>query len=270
MTRARRRFVTGQRITAALLVAAATLTEGADASPDESSDPALVVRARVDEDLPRATVTVAIPVPASRRGTIELRALPLAGTRIVALTGSWRRSLTARAGAGDSGVAEVVRRESTATEGARAALWTVPVDPGDSDAVRQLLLEYEVEGATTVTDDRLLSVVPLVTPLDSVLAPRLEVEVEVPAGFSTYSTFPAGLIEARPSRSEPSSDLGVATLHRVQLPAAVSLLRVEARRGSAPFLTLERALDLTALVLLGAVIWSGVAHLRRAVREGAR
>jgi hypothetical protein len=223
----------------------------------------LVALATIDPGSPDVEVRVELAIPAQHRGDIELRALPLDDTAIRALRAA-PVGASGRAGEAslDGEAIELTPLGDAARETRpRALVWRLAPSPdpraagdGATPDARRWRIEYTVERAVRVRGDRLQAVVPVVTPADAALAPAFEAHVSLPAEWSVYSAFPSELALGRDGDR-----------HSVSLPTPTSVLRLEARRGSAPWITLERGLDAAALVVLGVVLAIGAARLRREV-----
>ncbi|HVS64567.1 MAG TPA: hypothetical protein VMT85_13815 [Thermoanaerobaculia bacterium] len=216
----------------------------------------LVASATIRPPSDDVEVRVEVALPAQASAAVDLRALPLDGTRIARLQASIdgapveARSLDVSS----SGTADL--------QLPRELEWQVRLPQGLGDrsstapAARRLRLVYVVEWAVRLDSDRLDAVIPVVVPRDPALASAFEAHVSVPAEWSVYAAFPSELAGRRGD-----------DLHSVSLPTPTSVLRIEARRGGAPLVTLGRGLDALALTVLGAVLVIGGLRLRR---EAAR
>lgn len=205
---------------------------------------------RPPSEIVEVRVEVALPVQVA--AAVDLRALPLDGTRIARLQASIDgapvevRSLDASS----SGTAD--------RELPRELEWQVRLPQGLGDrsstapVARRLRLVYVVERAVRLDSDRLDAVIPVVGPRDPALASAFEAHVSIPAEWSVYASFPSELARRRGDGR-----------HSVSLPTPTSVLRIAARRGGTPLLTLGRGLDAVALTVLSAVLVIGGLRLRQ-------
>jgi hypothetical protein len=249
--------------TGAVAAAATPATTPATRTATPAPSDVLVALATIDPGSPDVEVRVELAIPAQWRGDLELRALPLDGTAVRALRASPIGAPgSPRAASVDDDTVELAPLGNAANQARpRALVWRLASSPdqraagaGATPDARRWRIEYTVERAVRVRGDRLQAVIPVVTPAGDALAPAFEARVSLPAEWSVYSAFPSELALG-----------GDGDRHSVSLPTPTSVLRLEARRGSAPWITLERGLDAAALVVLGVVLAIGAARLRREV-----
>ena len=172
---------------------------------------------------------------------LELRAIELAGARLSDL------SLTAYDA---DGVALPLRIESR-----RAGQRLEVVGRPDGDgARRRLRVEYRVEVPASDGADRRRVLLPLLAltgpPPQGPSA--FQAELELQPGWQAYDLFPVGFESVGDSR----------TL-RLDLPAMPALLRLVAVRGSAPVVTMTRAVDAAVVAALLLLAGLGIRAARR-------
>ena len=233
----------------------------------------LVATATIRPPSQRVEVRVELDLPKPRPASIELLALPLDlpldGAGIVELRVSLDgEPVEVRSLDEASAAAPAVERSRPRRLG-----WEIRLPEQPADAVRdpnvdplieeqaagpnaapRLRIDYAVERSVSVASDRLRAAIPLIVPREPTLATAFEAHVTIPPEWSVYAAFPSELARG-----------GGDGRHTVSLPTATSVLRIEARRGGAPLVTLERGLDAIALAALAATIAIGAARLRREV-----
>jgi hypothetical protein len=241
-----------------LAVAAGALgPTGAGAAPEgleEAAAIAMTVTAELDEASDEVAVRIGIPVPAGHSGVIELIALPFDGVEIRDLfvgIGPGLGSATPAMGSRVAGPGQPTANTSPQ----RAVRWIVDEATAQAAAGGVLRLEYAVGRAVRLDGDRLEAVVPVVAPSDAALAPAFEARLAMPDGYVVFAAFPSELARRHPEGAPSAA-----------LPTPVSVLRVEARRGRAPAMTLARGLDVAALLVLGSLLGAGALRLRRELR----